>query len=111
LSTSLDSAGLLELYAGFAPMPKPVAAGRLWGICIALLVIVRHRGNVRGWVFAARSELERPKSELAGMAVVSALLRFVIILFLYRFVTPITQFLRKTARVLTYALPHPYFGV
>ena len=48
--SSLVAAGLLGLYAGFAPLPEPVAAGRLWGICLALLVIVRHHGNIRGWV-------------------------------------------------------------
>jgi len=48
--SSIAAAVLLGLYAGFAPLPEPVVAGRLWGICIALLVIVRHHGNVRGWV-------------------------------------------------------------
>ena len=48
--SSLGAAGLLGLYAGFAPLPEPVAAGRLWGICLALLVIVRHHRNIRGWV-------------------------------------------------------------
>jgi len=48
--SSIAAAGLLGLYAGFAPLPEPVAAGRLWGICIALLVVVRHHGNIRGWV-------------------------------------------------------------
>jgi len=48
--SSLAAAGLLGLYAGLAPLPGPVAAGRVWGICIALLVIVRHRDNIRGWV-------------------------------------------------------------
>jgi glycerol-3-phosphate acyltransferase PlsY len=48
--SSLVAAALLGLYAGFAPLPEPVAAGRLWGICLALLVIVRHHGNIRGWV-------------------------------------------------------------
>ncbi|MHB8273778.1 MAG: hypothetical protein ACYDC9_03265 [Dermatophilaceae bacterium] len=49
-------AGLLGLYAWFVPLPEPVAAGRLQGICLALLVLVH--GNVRGRVFAARPELE-----------------------------------------------------
>jgi Predicted membrane protein len=48
--SSLVAAALLGLYAGFAPLPEPVAAGRLWGICLALLVIVRHHRNIRGWV-------------------------------------------------------------
>jgi len=48
--SSLVAAALLGLYAGFAPLPEPVAAGRWWGICLALLVIVRHHGNIRGWV-------------------------------------------------------------
>lgn len=47
--SSIVAAGLLGLYAGFAPLPEPVAVGRLWGICIALLVIVRHHGNIRRW--------------------------------------------------------------
>jgi acyl phosphate:glycerol-3-phosphate acyltransferase len=48
--SSIAAAGLLGLYAGLAPLPKPVVPGRLWGICIALLVIVRHHGNIRAWV-------------------------------------------------------------
>lgn len=48
--SSLVAAGLLGLYAGLAPLPEPVAVGRAWGIAVALLVIVRHRGNVRRWV-------------------------------------------------------------
>jgi acyl phosphate:glycerol-3-phosphate acyltransferase len=48
--SSIAAAMLLGLYAGFAPLPEPVAAGRVWGICIALLVIVRHYDNIRGWV-------------------------------------------------------------
>ena len=48
--SSIVAAGLLGLYAGLAPLPDPVAAGRLWGVCIALLVIVRHHGNIRRWV-------------------------------------------------------------
>ena len=48
--SSLVAAALLGLYAGFAPLPEPAAAGRLLGICLALLVIVRHRRNIRGWV-------------------------------------------------------------
>ena len=47
--SSLVAAVLLGLYAGLAPLPEPVAAGRLWGICIAVLVIIRHHGNIRGW--------------------------------------------------------------
>ena len=47
--SSMAAAGLLGLYAGLAPLPEPVAAGRVWGICIALLVTVRHQGNIRGW--------------------------------------------------------------
>ena len=45
--SSLVAAGLLGLYAGLAPLPEPVAVGRAWGIAIALLVIVRHHGNIR----------------------------------------------------------------
>ena len=48
--SSIVAAGLLGLYAGLAPLPDPVAAGRLWGVCIALLVLVRHHGNIRRWV-------------------------------------------------------------
>jgi len=48
--SSIAAATLLGLYAGLAPLPAPVAVGRLWGICIALLVIARHYGNIRGWV-------------------------------------------------------------
>jgi glycerol-3-phosphate acyltransferase PlsY len=48
--SSIVAAGLLGLYAGLAPLPEPVAAGRLWGVCVALLVIVRHHGNIRRWV-------------------------------------------------------------
>lgn len=48
--SSLVAAALLGLYAGFAPLPEPVATGRLWGICLALLVIGRHHRNIRGWV-------------------------------------------------------------
>jgi glycerol-3-phosphate acyltransferase PlsY len=48
--SSLVAAVLLALYAGLAPLPSPVAAGRIWGICVALLVILRHHGNIRRWV-------------------------------------------------------------
>jgi acyl phosphate:glycerol-3-phosphate acyltransferase len=48
--SSIAAAVLLMLYASFAPLPAPVAAGRLWGICLALLVIVRHYDNIRRWV-------------------------------------------------------------
>lgn len=48
--SSIVAMSLLGLYAGLSPLPDPVAAGRIWGICIALLVIVRHHGNVRRWV-------------------------------------------------------------
>jgi acyl phosphate:glycerol-3-phosphate acyltransferase len=48
--SSIVAAGLLAMYAAVAPLPDPVAVGRMWGICIALLVIVRHHGNIRGWV-------------------------------------------------------------
>jgi glycerol-3-phosphate acyltransferase PlsY len=48
--SSLVAAGLLGLYAGLAPLPEPVLAGRLWGVCIALLVIFRHYDNIRRWV-------------------------------------------------------------
>lgn len=48
--SSLVAAVLLGVYAGFAPLPEPVATGRLWGICIALLVIIRHHRNIRAWV-------------------------------------------------------------
>jgi glycerol-3-phosphate acyltransferase PlsY len=47
--SSIAVAVLLMLYAALAPLPPPVAAGRVWGICIALLVIVRHFDNVRRW--------------------------------------------------------------
>ena len=48
--SSIVAAVLLALYVGLAPLPDPVAAGRVWGICIALLVIIRHHGNIRAWV-------------------------------------------------------------
>jgi len=48
--SSIVAAGLLGLYVGLAALPEPVAAGRLWGVCVALLVIVRHHGNIRRWV-------------------------------------------------------------
>jgi glycerol-3-phosphate acyltransferase PlsY len=48
--SSIAAAVLLALYVGLAPLPDPVAAGRVWGICIALLVIIRHHGNIRAWV-------------------------------------------------------------
>jgi len=48
--SSIVAASLLGLYAGLAPLPEPVAAGRVWGVCIAVLVIVRHHGNIRRWV-------------------------------------------------------------
>jgi glycerol-3-phosphate acyltransferase PlsY len=48
--SSLVAAGLLGLYAGLAPLPEPVAVGRAWGIGIAVLVVVRHHGNIRRWV-------------------------------------------------------------
>lgn len=47
--SSIAAAGLLLLYAGFAPMEEPVVVGRVWGIGIAMLVIGRHYGNIRGW--------------------------------------------------------------
>jgi glycerol-3-phosphate acyltransferase PlsY len=47
--SSLAAAGLLMLYAGLAPLPDPVVAGRVWGICVAILVIVRHYDNIRRW--------------------------------------------------------------
>ena len=48
--SSIVAAGLLGLYAGLAPLPDPVAAGRVWGICLALVVIGRHYDNIRAWV-------------------------------------------------------------
>jgi len=48
--SSIVAAGFLGLYAALAPLPEPVAAGRLWGVCIAVLVIVRHHGNIRRWL-------------------------------------------------------------
>jgi glycerol-3-phosphate acyltransferase PlsY len=47
---SLVAAGMLGLYPALAPLPEPVAVGRAWGISIALIVIVRHQGNIRRWV-------------------------------------------------------------
>jgi len=48
--SSLVAAGLLGVYAVAAPLPEPVAAGRVWGIGIAALVLVRHHRNIRGWI-------------------------------------------------------------
>lgn len=48
--SSLVATTLLGLYAGFAPLPEPVVAGRLWGVCLAVLVIVRHERNIRAWL-------------------------------------------------------------
>jgi len=47
--SSIAAAGLLALYAGFAPLPAPVTLGRAWGICISVLVILRHYDNIRRW--------------------------------------------------------------
>jgi glycerol-3-phosphate acyltransferase PlsY len=47
--SSLAAAGLLMLYAASAPLPDPVVVGRVWGMCIALLVIIRHHDNIRRW--------------------------------------------------------------
>jgi glycerol-3-phosphate acyltransferase PlsY len=47
--SSIAAAVLLMLYAVLAPLPDPVAAGRVWGLCVALVVIVRHFDNVRRW--------------------------------------------------------------
>jgi hypothetical protein len=73
-------------------LPEPVAAGGLRGICPAPLVIVRHHGNVHGWVFAVPSELGGPESDLTEITVVGALLRFVIVFLLEIVVTLMTQF-------------------
>jgi glycerol-3-phosphate acyltransferase PlsY len=48
-ASSIATATVLALYAALAPLPPPVAAGRVWGTCIALLVIVRHHDNIRRW--------------------------------------------------------------
>lgn len=53
--SSIAAAALLGLYAAFGPLPDPVVAGRVWGICIAVLVIVRHRANIRGWMRLRRA--------------------------------------------------------
>jgi len=47
---SIAAAGMLGLYAALAPLPDPVAAGRVWGVTVAALVLVRHQGNIRGWL-------------------------------------------------------------
>lgn len=47
--SSIAAAGLLLLFAGFGPIEDPVVVGRIWGICIATIVIVRHRANMRAW--------------------------------------------------------------
>jgi len=49
-ASSIAAAALLGLYAGLGPLPEPVTVGRVWGIGIALIVIVRHYDNIRGWV-------------------------------------------------------------
>jgi glycerol-3-phosphate acyltransferase PlsY len=48
--SSIAAALVLGLYAGLGPIPEPVLIGRVSGICIALIVIVRHYDNIRGWV-------------------------------------------------------------
>jgi glycerol-3-phosphate acyltransferase PlsY len=48
--SSIAAALVLGLYAGLGPIPEPVVIGRVSGICIALIVIVRHYDNIRGWV-------------------------------------------------------------
>lgn len=48
--SSIAAALLLGLYAALGTLPEPVLIGRVWGICIALIVIVRHYDNIRGWV-------------------------------------------------------------
>ena len=48
--SSIVAAGLLGLYAGFAPLLAPVGAGRVWGVCLALLVIGRHHRNISRWL-------------------------------------------------------------
>jgi glycerol-3-phosphate acyltransferase PlsY len=48
--SSIAAAVLLAAYAGLAPLPDPVTVGRVWGVCLALLVILRHHGNIRAWV-------------------------------------------------------------
>lgn len=50
---SLAAALVLIVLALLAPVPEPVAAGRLWGVVIGALVVARHQRNVRGW-FADR---------------------------------------------------------
>lgn len=51
---SLVAALVLALLSGFAPVPEPVLAGRVWGLIIAGLVVSRHHRNIRNWVAQRR---------------------------------------------------------
>lgn len=49
---SLCSALALVLLSLFANVPEPVGIGRVWGVAIALLVMVRHQRNIRARIGA-----------------------------------------------------------
>ena len=54
-------------------------------------MVLGSHGKGRGCVFASTKELARPEFDMTEMTAVSALWRFVIVLLLKRFVTPMTQ--------------------
>jgi acyl phosphate:glycerol-3-phosphate acyltransferase len=49
---SLSAALALVVMSLVLPLPEPVAAGRVWGVVIGLLVMVRHQPNLRRWLTA-----------------------------------------------------------
>ena len=51
---SLSAALALVVMSLVLPLPEPVAPGRVWGVVIGLLVMVRHQPNLRRWLTARR---------------------------------------------------------
>ena len=51
---SLSAALALVVMSLVLPLPEPVALGRVWGVVIGLLVMVRHQPNLRRWLTARR---------------------------------------------------------